>query len=207
MAGHRAGAHPGVATGRLLITQHDLRHAVRCPLLSGHHGCEERDNWRTDSRRQVGRAGIRHDDDIRSAENGGQFRERQLTSKITSSTTGNEARQRGLICRPRNNHAISGRQQRGRDCLAVCCRGAPGRNRGTRVHHHVPCRAYASSDVGQRVTYCEPGTQFVRGKAGGAGQRKAAFGLRQISRYAMPQIDQRARVVLRSSRASGSGDW
>ena len=152
-------------------------HAVWCPLLSD-PGCEERDNWRTDSRGQVGRAGIRHDRGIRSAENGGQFRERQLASKVTSLTTRNEARQRGLIRRSGDDHSISGSQQRSHDGLAVSCRGTPGRNRRTGMHDDVRCRAYPSGDVGQRSAYCEPGTQFVGGKL----RRwpvKAAFGLRR----------------------------
>ena len=131
-------------------------HAVRCPLLSGHHGCEERDNWRTDSRGQVGRrysARPRHP--LR--------RERRPVPRATTGLQDHKPdhRQRSPSAWPHpppgDDHSISGGQQRSHDGLAVSCRGTPGRNR-TGVHHDVRCRAYPSGDVGQRAAYCEPGT-------------------------------------------------
>ncbi len=72
--------------------------------------------------------------------------------------------------------------------------------------------------IRQRPPHGKPGTLLVGQESGGLCQREVSFGLRELIRKPMAQIEQRTGVVLadrtdpptpaiRSSRASGSGDW
>ena len=147
-----------------------------------------------DSRGQVGRAVVRRDRGIRSAENGGQFRERQLASKVTSLTTRNESRQRGLIRRSGDDHrspAASNAATMVWLCPAVgrlAGTAAPG---CTTTYGAVPTRAVTSGS-GPRTASRAPSSSgsLRRWPVRGCVRTPADL------RYVVPQIKQRARVVL-----------